>query len=334
MPGSKYRVGDLLIDTGRQQVTRGASAIALPKLSYELLIALVRAAPNLLSLNALTQQVWPKAVVSPETVSQRVKLLRDALDDDPRKPRYIEGLRGRGYRLIPSVESDGTPSAETQSPGSAPGTSAGGLGPQASAAAVPQEAPRRLRLRTGHIAVTAAIAVIAVISVLVVSARWHQESRNPRTSVEVVAVQPPAVAVLPFDNLSAELGNDYITLGMADSVLHQLASVPELIVVARSSSFALGRPLPDAREIGRMLGVRYLVEGSVQRAGKALRVTARLIDTTSNHELWSLKVDRAVDDVFLVQDEIAQRVAQQLDVALHGLSGSTGSMGRTPISHS
>ena len=99
-----YRVGDLLIDTGRQRVTRDGNVIALPKLSYDLLIALVRAAPNLLSIDGLMGEVWPKLVVSPETVSQRIKLLRDALGDDPRNPRYVEGLRGRGYRLIPTVE--------------------------------------------------------------------------------------------------------------------------------------------------------------------------------------------------------------------------------------
>ena len=98
----QYRVGDLLIDTGPQRVTRDGNVIALPKLSYDLLIALVRAAPNLLSIDALMGEVWPKLVVSPETVSQRIKLLRDALGDDPRNPRYVEGLRGRGYRLIPS----------------------------------------------------------------------------------------------------------------------------------------------------------------------------------------------------------------------------------------
>jgi DNA-binding winged helix-turn-helix (wHTH) protein len=92
----KYSVGDLTIDTGRQLVIRAAESIALPKLSYDLLLMLVRAAPNLVSLDELMRLVWPGIIVSPETVSQRVKLLRDALDDDPRVPRYIGGLRGLG----------------------------------------------------------------------------------------------------------------------------------------------------------------------------------------------------------------------------------------------
>lgn len=100
-----YEISDLVIDLARQRVTRAAAEIALPKLSFDLLLVLMRAAPAVLSNNDLMAQVWPGLVVSPETVSQRVKLLRDALGDDPRAPRYIAGLRGRGYRLIPEVRS-------------------------------------------------------------------------------------------------------------------------------------------------------------------------------------------------------------------------------------
>ncbi len=103
----KYTLGDLSIDTGRQLVSRAAISIPLPKLSYDLLLALVRAAPNLVSLEELMRLVWSGVVVSPETVSQRVKLLRDALDDDPRAPRYIAGLRGRGYQVVAVVEETG-----------------------------------------------------------------------------------------------------------------------------------------------------------------------------------------------------------------------------------
>jgi adenylate cyclase len=99
----KYSLGDLRIDTGRQFVSRAAVQIPLPKLSYDLLLALVRSAPNVVSLDELMRLVWPGIVVSPETVSQRVKLLRDALGDDPRVPRYIAGLRGRGYQIVAAV---------------------------------------------------------------------------------------------------------------------------------------------------------------------------------------------------------------------------------------
>jgi DNA-binding winged helix-turn-helix (wHTH) protein len=100
-----YKISDLVIDLARQRVTRDAAEIPLPKLSFDLLLVLIRAAPAVLSNNDLMSQVWPGLVVSPETVNRRVKLLRDALGDDPRAPRYIAGLRGRGYRLVPEVRS-------------------------------------------------------------------------------------------------------------------------------------------------------------------------------------------------------------------------------------
>jgi TolB-like protein/DNA-binding winged helix-turn-helix (wHTH) protein len=318
-----YRVGDLLIDTGRQRVTRDGNVIALPKLSYDLLIALVRAAPNLLSIDGLMEEVWPKLVVSPETVSQRIKLLRDAFGDDPRNPRYVEGLRGRGYRLIPTVECAVVSTEGMKSPDptidalhiSEPAV-------QSSAApSLPQLSPRRLRIWAIFIAVALIFGGLGVRKIM------QNELNKPKTTVDVVAVRPRTVAVLPFENLSAEPDNQYIALGMADSVLHQLASVPQLIVIARSSSFALGKSAPDARDLGRKLGARYLVEGSVQRAGKALRVNAQLIDTTTNNELWSLKIDRTIDDVFAVQDQIAQRVAQRLDVTLHERSAEYADLG-------
>ena len=99
----KYVLGDLAIDTGPQLVSRSGVVIALPKLSYELLLVLLRAAPNVVSIDEMMSQVWPGLVVSPETVSKRVALLRDVLGDDPKAPRYIAGLRGRGYQVVAHV---------------------------------------------------------------------------------------------------------------------------------------------------------------------------------------------------------------------------------------
>ena len=100
---SIYRVGDLTLDAGRQEVRRGAEPVHLGPLTYRLLLTLIEAAPDLVGHDALADAVWPGRVVSPETVSQRVKLLREAIGDKPHEPRYIELLRGRGYRLIPPV---------------------------------------------------------------------------------------------------------------------------------------------------------------------------------------------------------------------------------------
>src|ERR1041384_735534 len=98
-----YVLGDLTIKVGSVQVLRADKAIALPRLSFDLLLSLVRAAPNVVTIDELMSRVWPGLVVGPETVSQRIKLLRAALDDEARKPRYIAGVRGRGYRIVAPV---------------------------------------------------------------------------------------------------------------------------------------------------------------------------------------------------------------------------------------
>ena len=107
-----------------------------------------------------------------------------------------------------------------------------------------------------------------------------------------------------------------IALGIAESVLHRLATIPDLTVIARTSSFVFRNRPADARDIGQVLDARYLVEGSVQHLGARLRVTAQLIDATTGSHLWSLRFDRTLDDIFTVEDEIAQSVADALQVSL------------------
>lgn len=98
-----YIAGDLHVDVGQQRVTRAGIEITLPNLSFQLLLALTRAAPNVLSNDLLMARVWPGLIVSPETVAKRVNLLREALGDNAQDPRYIAGVRSRGYRLVAAV---------------------------------------------------------------------------------------------------------------------------------------------------------------------------------------------------------------------------------------
>jgi DNA-binding winged helix-turn-helix (wHTH) protein len=103
-PRLRYRVGDLLVDDAAQEVHRGTRHIELPRLSYRLLLALVEVAPGVLSHDAIVNKVWSGRIVSPEAVTQRIKLLRQALDDDAKAPRYVALVRGEGYRLLADVE--------------------------------------------------------------------------------------------------------------------------------------------------------------------------------------------------------------------------------------
>src|SRR5215469_13495339 len=113
-----YQVDDLIIDLAPRRVRRAGTVIPLKALSFDLLVTLVRAAPHLVSFEQLSERVWPGLVVTPETIVQRVKLLRGALGDDPHAPRYIEGVRGRGYRMVAQVYpiADPLPIAESIGP--------------------------------------------------------------------------------------------------------------------------------------------------------------------------------------------------------------------------
>ncbi len=114
-----FLVGDLRVEVGQQRLTRAGIEIALPNLSFELLLALIRVTPNFLSNDLLMARVWPGQIVSPETVAKRVNLLRVALGDNAQEPRYIAGVRGRGYRLV-AARSAVRPAPPVEGPLSAP----------------------------------------------------------------------------------------------------------------------------------------------------------------------------------------------------------------------
>lgn len=126
------------------------------------------------------------------------------------------------------------------------------------------------------------------------------------------APEKPSVAVLPFENLSGDPEQSYFSDGITDDIITELSRYDELFVVARHSSFAFRGALLSADEIARELGVQYIAEGSVRRAGDRIRVTARLIDPMGGNDLWSERYDRDIRDIFEVQDEISAVIANTL----------------------
>ena len=126
----------------------------------------------------------------------------------------------------------------------------------------------------------------------------------------------PAIAVLPFVNLSADPEQEYFCDGVAEEIINALVHVERLRVIARTSSFAFKGKSEDIREIGTKLAVQNLLEGSVRRAGNRLRITAQLINVADGSHLWSEHFDRKLEDIFAIQDEIALAVAENLRVKL------------------
>ena len=122
----------------------------------------------------------------------------------------------------------------------------------------------------------------------------------------------PSIAVLPFVNMSSDKEQEYFSDGLSEELLNQLAHVPHLRVIGRTSSFAFKGKSEDLRAIGRTLGVDHILEGSVRKAGNRIRITAQLIDPASGSHLWSDVYDKELGDVFAIQEGIARTVASQL----------------------
>jgi adenylate cyclase len=126
----------------------------------------------------------------------------------------------------------------------------------------------------------------------------------------------PSIAVLPFDNMSGDPAQDYLADGISENIISALSGISNLFVIARNSTFTYkGKPV-KVQQVSEDLGVRYVLEGSVQKSGSSLRVTAQLIDTIKGNHLWSGKYDRELDDLFMVQDEITKKIITALNVEL------------------
>src|SRR6185503_10477668 len=144
-----------------------------------------------------------------------------------------------------------------------------------------------------------------------------RQSDLPRVpSPELALPDKPSIVVLPFDNMSAEPGQDYLADGIVEAITAALSCIRSFFVIARSSAFTYKGRATNARDIGKELGVAYLLEGSVQKAGNRLRIIVQLIETEGGAHVWSSRFDGAVDEVFDLQDRITEQVAGALQPSI------------------
>lgn len=295
----RYLAGDLCVDAGAMRVTRGGQSLRLQGLSFDLLLTLVRAAPDVVSVDQLMDRTWPGLVVSPETVSQRVKLLREALGDESRDPRYVAVVRGRGYRFVASV----APLAAA-----APGSS-------------PVARPWRTWAALGALALVLAPAAYLALD-------DERESSAPASPV-AAGLGENSIAVLPFENRSGD-GTDGALLadGLQDDLLTRLAKVPSLEVISRSSVMAYRGSRKNLRVIGQELGVAHILEGSVQQTSGRVRVNVQLIDARSDAHRWAETYDRELTahNLLAIQTDIARAVSTALLGVLPVRDGDPGQL--------
>lgn len=168
------------------------------------------------------------------------------------------------------------------------------------------------------------LALTAVVIVSAVVAAWYFYFRSSTAPAEIAAVEnmafplpdKPSIAVLPFANLSDEPKQDYFTDGLTDDLITDLSQISDLFIIARNSTFAYnGKPV-KIKQVAEELGVRYVLEGSVRRAGNLVRINAQLIDATTGHHLWAKRYDGKMGDVFALQDKITRKIVTALAVKL------------------
>ena len=144
----------------------------------------------------------------------------------------------------------------------------------------------------------------------------HAAWKAPATPASVEALSRPSIAVLPFENMSGDPEQEYFASGVVEDITTALARLRWLFVIARNSSFAYGGRAVDVKQIGRELGVRYVLEGSIRKAGSRIRSAAQLIETASGGHIWADRYDRDLSDIFALQAELAQSVVAAIEPSL------------------
>ena len=360
----RLQIGDLVLDTGKRQVCRGNEVLDLPRLSYQLVLALARAAPNVVTHDELVKLVWSGKFVSPETVTQRIKLVRQAIGDDASSPRYIGLVRGEGYRMLAEVRELSEPDD--------------GITQHLFA-----ELGRRRVLQTALIYAAVAWSITEVLSFLIEALpvfpegsksfvailfvvgfpvtmflawrfdigpggmrRTHASSAEGRLTIAAATVlligataglfylvypsvvgleesrtaqlenrETPAtntIAVMPFENASQYLEDDYIPKGLSDELRDQLGRIGGMRVAARSSSVIFQNQTLSAPEIATRLGVAKLIEGTVRRQGDVLHITVTIIDGESGFGDWTRTFQKKDNDLLTAQQEIATEIVALL----------------------
>jgi adenylate cyclase len=167
-----------------------------------------------------------------------------------------------------------------------------------------------------------ATVVLVVIVLTGIITLYYQKITEP--DIEPASVQEmayplpekPSIAVLPFDNLSGDPGQDYLADGITENIITALSNIPEMFVIARNSVYTYKGKPTKTQKVAKDLGIRYVLEGSIQKEDNRIRITGQLIDAITGHHLWAEKYDRKLDDLFAIQDEITLQIVSSLQVNL------------------
>lgn len=303
--GNIYEFGPFRLDPDEHLLLREGMAVSITPKAFELLLVLVENHGRLMTKEILLEKIWPDSFVEEANLSVKMSELRRVLGEAPNENQFIETVPRRGYRFVAEVRLyDQAPVVER---------------PVAMVKAhdeIADAEPRHTHSGVEHVPVFSSYrwlwigGVLAVVVTLAAVTNWQRlfgtsEARRIRS-----------LAVLPMANLSGDPAQDYFADGMTETLISGLARVAALRVISRTSVMQYKSVHKQLPEIGRELNVDAIVEGSVQRAGNRLKITVQLIDAKSDKHIWSQTYDRELQDILLLQNEIARAVTQAIEVKL------------------
>jgi DNA-binding winged helix-turn-helix (wHTH) protein/TolB-like protein len=262
-PRNLYEFGPYLLDPSERKLCRGNEIVVLPPKAFETLVLMVRNSGHLMDKDELIRRLWPDSFVEEGSLSNNIFLLRKALGEDP---QYIETVPKRGYRFVGAVRCvpDGVPGHREQAKlqASRPAT-----------VSVAAKALPVLRVRA------VGIASLVLLSLLVAAVWYYRSSGWSRDAIH-------SVAVLPFENATGDLSTEYLSDGIAESLINSLSQLPNVKVMSRDSAFHYRGKESDARTVGQALRVGAVLKGRVVRQGDVLTMSAELIDARDNSHIW------------------------------------------------
>ncbi|KRQ99489.1 winged helix-turn-helix domain-containing protein [Bradyrhizobium valentinum] len=279
----QYRFAEFELDLSQQELRRLGKSVHIEPQVFDLIVHLVRNHDRIVSKDELIETVWNGRIISEAALSSRINGARRALGDNGTDQLFIRTLHKRGFRFVGDVQAVSAPEA---------GMEAAPLVPKDSAA--PADAPV-------HLSVSAEVSRLDdVVS----------------ESVKAEANTRPSIAVLPFGNMSGDPENDYFSYGLTEDIIRLLARNRWLSVISRHSTVAFQGRVVDAREVGELLGVRYVMVGSVRKSRDTVRITAELVRAADGKQLWADKYDLQLEYIFDIQEEMARQIAATIEPEL------------------
>jgi TolB-like protein/DNA-binding winged helix-turn-helix (wHTH) protein len=314
-----YRFGLYEADERSGELRRQGRPLKLRGRPFDILIILLRRGGDVVTREELRQQLWPADtfVDFDHGLNSAMNRLRDSLRDSAENPRFIETLPRRGYRFIAPINLVHMTAAATSTGDTPPVAAAADPVPPVPVAPPPtrESEPREPTGITvsGPSRVVLALAVAALVLAVAIATLYFRVVRTPPPSSSKMTL-----AVLPFENLSTDAGQDFFSEGFTEEMIAELGKLdPEhLGVIARTTSRLYKDAKKSVGQIRKELGVDYVLEGGIRRAGNRIRITAQLVQAADMTNLWAERYDRDVSDVLAIQSEVAMKIAHSLALAL------------------